>query len=430
MTTRSSLNIYNNVAVTARYRRKSSSSLVTAIFSALATVIQQHPILSVIPVDTDTPSPYFARLPTIDLNQVITWTTIDGCGDNEEKFQALDQFLQEQHNRPFRYTMPLTPFWALHVLQELGNGSHFMLAFFFHHCIADTKSALVFHEAMEDALNMPSEIEPSHTLCTSDLELLPPLDCFLEGMTARSVPECQEPLPNAWTGGVQVTPPTTRFCSRWLTSERTKQLSGKAKEHGVSVTAVLQSMLVAALFRILPSEYTILRADCAISVRPWLPPPVTAISIGCFIDNFSETYHRSSFSWDECRRTKETILRVSEQQQGDDLGGKLRRIADLRAWFESKMGQPRHSALELSNVGRLTPSGRSKDCEIESVLFSQSAGACSAAIKTSAATGRDGRLTLGFSYQEDVVEKGLVERMIEGFESILREELSHQQDTA
>ena len=94
------------------------------------------------------------------------------------------------------------------------------------------------------------------------------------------------------------------------------------------------------------------------------------------------------------------------------------------------MGQPRHSALELSNVGRLTPSGRSKDCEIESVLFSQSAGACSAAIKTSAATGRDGRLTLGFSYQEDVVEKGLVERMIEGFESILREELSHQQDTA
>lgn len=90
------------------------------------------------------------------------------------------------------------------------------------------------------------------------------------------------------------------------------------------------------------------------------------------------------------------------------------------------MGQARPTALELSNVGKLAPSNQPKDYELQSILFSQSAGACSGAIKVSAATGRDGRLTLGFSYQEGVVEDGMVEGMVQAFESILQKALYNQ----
>lgn len=425
MIVRSNLGIYNNVGVTARYKRKCLGSLKSAIFSAVATVISRHPILSAIPMDTDTSSPYFARLQFIDLNQAVTFAEMDGLGYGCEKYQALDGFLQKEHNRPFQNTKPESPFWRLHVLEEVGDDSRFMLAFFFHHCIADTKSALVFHEALEDALNKPSETEANRMIYTSTMALLPPLDDFLDTGAATSPSIYREQPPNMWTGAVQFVPARTKFCSCWLTSGTTKQLSDISKEMRLSVTAILQTMLVAATFRCLPMEYTIIKADCAISLRPWLPSPVAASSIGCFVDNFSETYHRSPFTWNECRRTKTTIERISQQKQGD-LCRTLRQIPDLKAWFEKKMGQARPTALELSNVGKLAPSNQPKDYELQSILFSQSAGACSGAIKVSAATGRDGRLTLGFSYQEGVVEDGMVEGMVQAFESILQKALYNQ----
>jgi hypothetical protein len=94
------------------------------------------------------------------------------------------------------------------------------------------------------------------------------------------------------------------------------------------------------------------------------------------------------------------------------------------------MGQGRPTALEESNEGKLAPSNQLKDYELRSLLFSQSAGECSGAIKASAATGRDGRLTLGFSYQEGVVEDRMVEGVIQKFESILQEALYNQQASA
>jgi hypothetical protein len=47
------------------------------------------------------------------------------------------------------------------------------------------------------------------------------------------------------------------------------------------------------------------------------------------------------------------------------------------------------------------------------MLFSQSASACSAAIKVSAVTGPDGRLDLGFTWQEGVIDSDMVERIKE-----------------
>ena len=55
-----------------------------------------------------------------------------------------------------------------------------------------------------------------------------------------------------------------------------------------------------------------------------------------------------------------------------------------------KMSPAKPSALELSNVGRLTPSTEIRGYQIKTLLFIQSAGACGGAIKAKVnmATGR------------------------------------------
>lgn len=99
--------------------------------------------------------------------------------------------------------------------------------------------------------------------------------------------------------------------------------------------------------------------------------------------------------------------------------GFLRHVPDMHRWFGEKLGRQRLSAFELSNVGKLGPLKRQGDYRIESLLFSQGASACSAAIKISAVTGRDERLALGFSWQEGVVDDDIMERLV----ARLREEV-------
>jgi hypothetical protein len=70
----------------------------------------------------------------------------------------------------------------------------------------------------------------------------------------------------------------------------------------------------------------------------------------------------------------------------DMLVGYLRFIPNLHSWMQQKIGKNRASAFELSNVGKISPLRGVSRFEIESMLFSQSSSASSAAIKVSGVT--------------------------------------------
>lgn len=419
MTTRSNLSVYNNVAVTASYRYNSDRSLRLDLFHALDLVVKEHPALSAIPVATNTTSPYFVRLPEIDLEKVVTFSTINLSVEKTDQNSQLDRFLEAQHNSPFHYTEPPSPFWRIYVLEDPRIKSCFELSFVFHHCITDTKGAITFHEALEAALGSPGHKRCKSIVIPTDTPLLPPLDDFEAFDAKETYSEPSYESSTTWTGQIQSTPVKTRFTSLWISAESTKQFAAAVKRRSLSVTAVLQAVLVAAIFRQLPLEYKIIKVDCPVSLRSWLSSPIKSSSMGCFIDNFSEIYHRSPFNWEEAQRTKNKIDEVIQRRQGDKLCRNVRMIPDLTAWFEQKMGKSRQSALELSNVGNLGASTNSGCYRIEDVLFSQSAGACSGAIKVSAVTGRNGRLSLGFTWQEGVVDDGLIIRVVKEFQAIL-----------
>jgi hypothetical protein len=93
-------------------------------------------------------------------------------------------------------------------------------------------------------------------------------------------------------------------------------------------------------------------------------------------------------------------------------------IPDIAAVFKSMVGTNRDAAFEISNLGRFPVDGQTKaeaQWRIGRMAFSRSALAFGAALTTSVISGADGALTIGFSWQECVVDNAFVNSVIRGF---------------
>jgi hypothetical protein len=411
------LGIYLNVGLTARYKRPSGVPVKQALFHALSMLISKHLILSAIPLAIETPDPYFVRLPKIALSEVVTFVEEDANPPSSDWQETIDKVLEEQHNCPFEVQSNRTlPFWRICVLENKNAPRSFTLMFIFHHSLMDTKSALSFHDEMEGHMVQYAGVEPSGTAYCLSGALVPPLEELytlpVSQEFLRSQEKHSEPSPDSWTAAPQSTPVKTRFSSLWLSDDDTKMLMTLSKKEQTSVTAALQALIATCIFSVLPSTYCTLQGDCAVSLRKFLPEPITDTTLGCYVGSSSTTYRRMpSFNWDEARRTKIAIEHTMAQKGSDMPVGYLAFIQNQHHWMLQKLGRKRMSAFELSNVGASSTLRGGLNFEIESMLFSQSSSACSAAIKVSAVTGRDGRLALGFTWQEGVIEADMMERV-------------------
>ncbi|KAK1139638.1 Alcohol acetyltransferase [Aspergillus melleus] len=418
---RSHLGIYLNVCVTAIYQREDEKPIKPALFRALAAVIEKHPILSAVPVDIPT-GPRFARLDQIDLDQVVIFSEVQGCTDSKV---ALDQMLEDQHNRPFQHR-PRTPFWRVRVLEDPNDRARFILCFCFHHALADTKSALVFHEDLEHELSKPGDGAFVTIIAASQAPLLPNIEAIhnlpISPRYLASQQQDSHRTPETWSGAPQNLPVRTRVSSMWIPSATLADVKQQCKVQKTTVTALLMSLIARSFFHVLPAEYTSIQGDSAMSLRHFLPLPITSHSMGCYIGTFNEQYMKTSESvWQDARRTKMTIDRAVGTQGADMPLGYLGHVPNMAQWFLDKIGKPRAAGFELSNVGFLQSERSCHRYGIQSLLFSQSAGACSAAVKISAVTGRDGRMGVAFSWQEGVVADNTVNEVMQTLEKLVEE---------
>jgi hypothetical protein len=98
----------------------------------------------------------------------------------------------------------------------------------------------------------------------------------------------------------------------------------------------------------------------------------------------------------------------------------FRNIPDLSVVFQSLIGSERAAAYEVSNLGIFSGSRKADagytlgSWEVGRVTFSRSTVVSGCAVTMSVVTGGDGGMTIGFSWQQGVVEDDLVERLIRG----------------
>ncbi|KAF5004524.1 hypothetical protein FDECE_8979 [Fusarium decemcellulare] len=426
-TARSHLGIYTNVCVTATCVNRRGGSLKAAMFRSLASVIARHPILSAVPIDTAT-TPSFVRLPTIHLDRVVTFVEKPGYTPGQSRDPTLDEFLEKQHNLPFQQDNSLVPFWRINVLTNPEDTSWFTLCLCFHHSLLDTQSAVIIHEDLECAL-LSSQTGPvPNTVEASQQDLLPPLESMITLPTTPDFVSRQqnigEPPEYWWSGKQQTLPVRTRFSSVWIAETCIRNWKERCREQGITLTSGLMSVIAVAFFRLLPQEYTTMQGDCAVSLRRFLPADIDQRSAGCYVGSFSEVYNRDTLSlWKDAKRTKNTIDEALRERGTDMPVAYLKHVPNLIQWLAGKMGKKRWAAWELSNVGGVgkPPDSKLEDGPIQSVMFSQSASACSGAVKVSAASGRDGRLGLGFTWQDGIVDDELVHDLIKNVVEMIGE---------
>jgi hypothetical protein len=405
------LGFYNNVGITATYTLSTSSPqppLKQTIFAALAAVIERHPILSVIPVNEDSASPYFARLPSINLEEAvpfITRLTLPSDRDVE-----LDAILEKEHNTNFKAYYGSLPFWRLVIITLPEDENAFIASFIFHHALGDGASGLVFQKDFYSFLSAPLPPLQTNIIIPPTADLLPNLE-QLHPLPLPS-PNPTQGHEELWTGAKISLPVTTRFRSLTLSQETTAGLIAACRAHGTTLTSTLPVIIASALSKHIHEQFNEVECTIPVSLRRFLQVPVDK-EMGVWIDAFSTYFARQDvleFNWEEARRSKEDI--TSYLKAGEVNVGKFKAIPDVRALFSSRLGQERGSTFDVSNLG----SARTErgEWKMGRVVFSRSAFASGSSFSTGVITGGDGCAVLGFVWQEGVVREEVMEGVVEG----------------
>ncbi|KAI4643879.1 uncharacterized protein J4E79_011151 [Alternaria viburni] len=451
------LGFFKNVGMSAHYTLSTRSTtqppdLQSLVYAAVADVIRKHVILSAIPINEASPEAYFARLEVIDLAKCVVWKTRIGCatrGEQEEDGE-LDAMLEGQHNVDFKTDYGDVPFWRLIILQDAGTELSFTASFIFHHSLGDGATGSIFHssflQGLNTAISLPCLDTHSNTRIPVNptVQLLAPLE-HLHPLPINPNPHSHR-ADNAselkeWFGNPIHTPLKTHYKTLFLSPATTATFAKKCKDNGVSVTSGLTAILADALFNALPDTVEALTGIVPINLRPWLDLPATEAdgAMGSFIDAMKVHVRR-----EECgeggggggdakgmmsglraaQYTSEEIKRylANASPTGEPYTSiaPFKLIPDVATVFTSLVGTKRDAAFEISNLGRFhDPSAHdlrhgddAAHWRIGRMVFSRSAVVFGAAVTTSVITGADGGLSVGFCWQDGVVERSVVEQVV------------------
>ncbi|KAE8445459.1 hypothetical protein EG329_013349 [Mollisiaceae sp. DMI_Dod_QoI] len=411
------LGFYHNVGVSASYScvTGASSSLKKITFAAAAATAKKHPVLSAIPMDEDSSSPYFARLPFIDLEDVVVFLTRQKPFTGGERDIELDEILEVQHNKSFKENFGKLPFWRLIVTTEPELENQFIASFIFHHSLGDGTSGLVFHKDFLSALQDPYPTLASSIVYPSKTDLLPNLE-LLHSLPIPPAKPKYKPT-NLWSGEMVSMPTRSNFRSLYLSQPITQQFVQTCKAQSTTVTATIPVIVATALLKNLDTQFQELECTLPVSLRRWMPAPITEDSFGVWIDAFSQYYRRenlSAFSWDESRRSRQTINEYLRSGGGSINVAKFQMIKDMREFFLSRVGTERGTSFDVSNLGSIGARDQNEgEWKMGRVVFSRSAFVSGSAIAVGVVSGADGCLSLGFSWQEGIVSEALIEKVIQ-----------------
>jgi hypothetical protein len=414
------------------------------VFAAVEDVIRKHGILFAIPVNEDSPNAYFASLASINLEQSVHFLRrsrpFTEASSQEDK--ELDGILQDQHNTDFKAKYGALPFWRLIILETPEVDVEFTACFIYHHAIGDGVSGLVFHNAFRKALNAVASLASIHSQWESNVMpdkstwVLPPVEEIHPLPICPSLPDPGSRKLREWTADTIRTPCRSRWMSFCISSSASRKFFQECKDQGLSVTPVLSSIIASVLFNILPPTEEVLTCIIPINLRPWLKLPGENISgaIGTYFDatrvQFTRPHEDSQGSgsrdiWPGAREVSNTmddyLQNVSPSGEPYTAIAALKPVIDFSVICNAMLGQPRDAAFEVTNVGLLTPLASLEAEEaslwrVEKVLLSRSALASGAAITVSVATGGNGSMAVGLSWQDSIVQDDIVLRTSNGIQ--------------
>ncbi|KAL4958138.1 alcohol acetyltransferase [Aspergillus filifer] len=439
-TARHPLRFYMNVAVTANYTLPKSFGLPLKdyVYKATETLIDQHPVLSAIPLREETEEPYWVRLPEVDLSQPITFQKPAQSLTLDEHDSELQKLIETQHDTGFEAPKP---YWRLivltdddaHVQSEEASPRqrHFTAVFVYHHALGDGTSGKAFHRTFLQALRSLTSLQPgeSKQLITPpknpllpNLELVHPLPTSISYIAKILFKELVWNKRDAklWAGGVYQLPLSTHVRLITLNAEQTSNLASVCRKNKTTVTCAVETAIARSLFPHIPERFTRVAGSVPITQRPWLPDTITDDSIGVFVQEHPEIFSRKvvtskDFPWAETQRVRKGLIKEVAKESKDTSVGLFKFVKDYKnGLLQPKIGKERSSTFELSSLGVVKIEKADDEAlpQLKRVIFTQSASVTGSAIEFSLITGPDGCLILGASWQPRVVEEEVVEKVV------------------
>ncbi|RYP60072.1 hypothetical protein DL771_010634 [Monosporascus sp. 5C6A] len=403
----------------------------------------QHAILRVGIADEDTHEPVFTYLRTIDLRRMIEWKKIS-ASEPDAYMHGLLRSTEAQHDKLWE-DLPRRPGWMLIVHQSSqpddAESVELDISFAFHHAYADGQSAAIFHRDLLRALNRgghpPTELQ-DHVLHLTERPRLPP-------GAEELVPSWLKPTPSPdtvpWTGNpISPEPHKANLRLVRVPQAALASLLAACREHGTTLTPLLQALALASLAsRLPPDAAPAFQFRTAISLRRVARESDDvfdrANDLHCLVTTHEHRAAAPAVSalrarrpppqdaespiWGAAAEIGAGLRARVDRLPRDDVAGPTAWVPDWRRRWVGRFGQRREAAWECSNAGSLgardagdgdTPGPGG--WRIERSVFSQGATPVGPAFALNVA-GVEGRgLWMTVSWQETAVETELMEGLV------------------
>lgn len=365
-----------------------------AIYRALAHAVRTHAALSATIDGADTRSPYFSRLPTVDVVSAVHFLdpearqtadlNVDSDADAEKALAAL---MEAQLSEPIN-DAPGLPLWRLTV------ATRGILILAWHHAIGDGQSGLAVLRTLLCALNSDidhnndpeadvAELQAFRAVRPpANLRLTPPAEsllsvgptpCALVATVASLVLPHSLTHRGVWTGHRVPIPSSTNEYPRvrarlvHLPALPTARLLAAARTHGATLSGALHALALSVLAPLLPRNhdgtcaYTSIETLTAASLRPYtrtpVPPTVMRELVSIYTCRFptssakgSENMENAEFPWSTAAAFTRALHRAAPRSR-TKLGLLRLLFGRYALYLRGELGEPREAGLLISNLG-------------------------------------------------------------------------------
>ena len=456
-TARHSLGLYYSISAVNTYRSRKvydQQQLEIILTTALERVVRQHAALCCGIHGEATRNPSFVLVETIDLRQALAFRPLLSGS-------SVMQNLELEHNEAWS-AQETTPPWKVIVLQsENGDPATLEIAFIYHHALGDGMSGAAFHTTMLHALTdvcllpkLPSEPVNLVTVAPR-LSVIPPIEelvkfkntwSFLLGQVLGEYGphmifgRSEEPYTGLQCLSLDELPFRTVLRLLEIDAEMVQSLLANCKLKKVSMTVLLSATLALSLALAVPAEtligqipYTLRRATG--TGYKTMANQTSAIQI-----DYEKELLRDFHEQDADQEADATIQSVWQKAEEDsirlrqavadplnnNLIGLLPYVTDHHEFYRKKLGKKRETTWEVSNIGATKArADETATWMVDRAIFTQGAAVVGPALNVNVASVIDGPMTLTFSWQQGVIEEGIIASTIATFETTLGKLAGH-----
>ncbi|KAL7955232.1 alcohol acetyltransferase [Trichoderma compactum] len=463
---RHNLGIYRCVTVSCRYSHPPSSrpdgntSISPHFFAALATVIKDQPMLRVGITGDDTHDAHFIHIPSIDLRSQVSVIAVP-CQSVQEYEDKVAEHQGWEHDQMFQ-DLAVRPPWRITILRPSSDNAHVMeqfkgqedVFFAFHHSLMDGTSGRRFHEMLlatpayqgqqvpaepEQVLSFPeppsSLPETQEKVVNFTLSIGYTVRTLWTALGPSFLQPPKQPIWNAIPVDLSL-PYKTRVKPVDISPEVLTTLLSACREHSVTITALLHSLVLASLSSRIPSptEAPAFAASTPISLRPFTSPsmnPAYVTSLRCLVATTTHHFSPKAVSalrapnadttaliWQNARQVKDELTAKLNSLPKDDIMAMFKFVGDWFSFWRDRDGRQRTESWEISNIGVLkNPEAQADVPRATRMLFTNGAMAAGPPVSVNVASVAGSKLTIGLSWHDAVLKEDVMDQLAEDLSS-------------